>query len=131
RSDVDNNSASDLVLTTASPGGGSAATVLKSTWSGFWLQSPAWWSDTGVGWSGITPLVSDVTGDNKADYIFAANDHGTRIKVYVAASSGSGFGGPPEWWSGPGWSYANSKFSLGDVDKNGAADLVVTTIPVG
>jgi hypothetical protein len=131
RSDVDNNSASDLVLTTASPGGGSAATVLKSTWSGFWLQSPAWWSDTGVGWSGITPLVGDVTGDNKADYIFAANDNGTGIKVYVAASSGSGFGAPSEWWSGPGWSYANSKFSLGDVDKNGAADLVVTTIPVG
>jgi hypothetical protein len=47
RSDVDNNSASDLILTTSSPSGGSAATVLKSTWSGFWQQSPAWWSDTG------------------------------------------------------------------------------------
>jgi surface antigen len=51
RSDVDKNGASDMVLTTNEPGGGSAATVLKSTWSGFWLQSPPWWSDSGTGWS--------------------------------------------------------------------------------
>lgn len=75
--------------------------------------------------------MGDVTADGTADYIFMANDNGNGIKAYVAVSSGSGFGTPQLWWNGTGWSYAYSKFSLGDVDKNSALDVIVTTIPAG
>jgi surface antigen len=129
RSDVDSAGKSDLVLTTNEPTGGSKASVLLNN-SAFSAPS-SWWSDSTAGWSGITPLVGNVAGDNKADYVFAANDNNTGIKIYVAASSGNGFSVPGLWVNLPGWSYTNSKFNLGDIDNNGKADLVITTIPTG
>ena len=103
---------------------------MLSGWTGF-LDPAQWWSNAGIDWSNITPLVGDVTGDGKADYVYAVNNNNTGINVYVAASTGSGFSAPQLWWNGTGWSYNYSKFNLGDVDHNGAEDLVITTIPGG
>lgn len=125
-SDVDKNNASDLILTTAEPTGGSAAHVLLSTWQGFWQQSSPWWQDAGTGWTGITPLSGDVNADGKADYVFAANAGTSGISVYVALSTGSSFGVPQLWWSGSQFSYSSTKFTFGDVDGNGADDLVLS-----
>jgi hypothetical protein len=71
---------------------------------------PAWWSDTGVVWSGITPLVG---GGGKADYLFAANDNGTGTKAYVGVSNGSNrLGIPSIWWNGTSWGYSGIKAYL-------------------
>ena len=125
-SDVDGNGGSDLVLTTSQPSGGSAAQPLLSTYQSFMAQSK-WWVDSTVGWSGITPLVGDVNGDHKADYVFIANNPGVGVNVYVALSTGSGFGVPQLWWNGTGFGYGGIKASLADVDGNGGADLILTT----
>lgn len=121
-SDIDGNSASDLVLTTSEPGGGSASMALRSTWEGF-ISPVKWWGDSTVGWAGIKPLVADVNGDKKSDYVFVANS-GPGVRIYVALSNGSGFGVPQLWWNGDGYGYQGAKVLLGDVDGNGAADVV-------
>ena len=126
--DLNADGRDDLVLTTIPVGGGTAAYVLLNSSSGF--GSPAaWWQDSSVGWSGITPMVGDLTGDGRVDYTFLANDNNTGVKFYVAATNaqGNGFGAPALWRNLPGWGYSGIKPSLGDVDKNKKADLVLTT----
>ncbi len=125
-SDVDHNGASDLVLVTNEPTGGSGATMLVSTWQGFWQLPAQWWRDPTVGWAGITPFVGDVNGDGNADYVFAANAGNGGVAVYVALSSGNGFGIPQLWWSGNQFDYNATKFSFGDVDGNGGDDLILS-----
>lgn len=68
-SDVDANGAADLVLTTNEPTGGTGAMVALSTWQGF-IPPQKWLNASSFGWSGVTPLVGDVTGDKVADYVF-------------------------------------------------------------
>ncbi|MGY0234205.1 CHAP domain-containing protein [Longispora urticae] len=124
--DVDGNGGADLVLTTSEPGGGTAVVVGLSTYAGFWIQ-PAWWSDPGTGWSGVTPLAGDVNGDRKADYVFLANAGADGTRAYVALSNGSRLSAPQLWWNGAGYGYTGIKAALADMDGNGGADLVLTT----
>lgn len=105
--DMDGNGATDLVLVTNEPSGGSAAHVALSTWEGF-LPLQTWWRDSGVGWNGITPMIGDVNGDKKYDYAFMA-DSGSGTHVYVAQSFGSGLGVPQLWWNGAGYGYKGIK----------------------
>jgi hypothetical protein len=103
-SDVDGNGGADLVVTSAQAGGGSAAMVAVSTYESFWMQ-PAWWQDPGTGWAGITPLVGDINGDRKADYVFLADAGAEGTRAYVARSTGSGLAPPQLWWNGIGYEY--------------------------
>jgi hypothetical protein len=105
--DIDGNGGADLVLTIKEPGGGSAAMAAVSTYEGFWLQAP-FWRDAGTGWAGITPLVGDVNGDRKADYVFLANAGAESTRAYVARSAGGLFGAPQLWWNGVGYNYDQS-----------------------
>lgn len=123
--DVDNNGGEDLIITVSKPTG-SDAYVLLSTYGGF-MAPQWWWNGTAYGWSGLTPLVGDVNGDRRADYIILTNEGANGTKAFVATSNGSGFGSAQLWWNGAGWGYAGIKPALGDVDRNGGADLVLTT----
>jgi hypothetical protein len=123
--DVDNNGGEDLVLTVSKPNG-SDAFVLLSTYANFMAPQP-WWDGTAYGWSGITPLVGDVNGDRRADYVVLTNEGANGTKAFVATSNGTRFGFAQLWWDGLGWGYSGIKPSLGDVDRNGGVDLVLTT----
>lgn len=124
RSDVDNNGGADLFAMVPSQTG-SAGYVLVSTWQSFLTQY--WWDGTGYGWSGVTPLVGDVNGDHKADLVFLTDEGANGTKAFVSLSNGPSFGVPQLWWTGTGFMYSGIKASLGDVDGNGAEDLVLTT----
>jgi len=107
-SDVDNNRAADLVLTTDEPSGGSAGWVLLSTWQSF-LSPAKWWNGSVYGWSGVTPLVRDVNGDRRADFVYLTNEGANGTKAFVALSTGSGWIAPQLWWNGTGWGYSGIK----------------------
>jgi hypothetical protein len=126
QSDVDGNRGADLVLTTDEGSAGSAGMVLLSTWQGF-LSPARWWNGAGFGWGGVTPLVGDVNGDRKADYVYLTNEGANGTKAFVALSTGSGLTAPQLWWNGTGYGYGGIKASLGDVDGNRGADLILTT----
>jgi len=121
--DMDNNNADDLVVTALRSDAYADVRVALSTWEGF-MQPDVWHTLYGYGWEGITPLTGDVTGDDKADYAFITNEHSRGVKAFVSKSSGSSLDNPTQWWNGSGYSYNGIKVALGDVDNNGADDLV-------
>jgi surface antigen len=124
-SDVDNNNASDLVLTTAEPGGGVKAFAARSTHQSF-LAFEEWAPTMGFGWSGVTSMSGDMTGDGKADLVYITAEPAGDIKVFVFRSTGAAFGAPEEW-SSAGFGYSGVKAWLGDVDNNNAVDVVLVT----
>ena len=125
RSDVDNNGGADMFAMVTSPNGVIGYSML-STYQSF-LAPQQWWNGTGLGWSGVTPLVGDVNGDKKADLVFLTNEGTNGTKAYVALSNGTSFGTPQLWYNMTGLMYSGIKPSLGDVDGNGCEDLVLTT----
>lgn len=115
--DMDGNGGADLVLTTNQPEGGSAMSVLLSTYGSF-LAPTQWWHDTGVGWTGITPFVADfnnyqINGHLASDYLFLANNNNVGTNAYVAMNTNgtaSGLQGPALWWQSS-WGYSGIKGS--------------------
>jgi hypothetical protein len=125
-SDIDHNGIADLVLTTQQSVGTGVYAML-GTGNGFTL--PAGWLDLSpYGWSGVTPLVGHENGSTSyADYVFIADEGTNGINVYTAYSNGSsGFASPVLKQSIPGMMYADIKASMGDVDHNGIADVILT-----
>jgi hypothetical protein len=84
-----------------------------------------WWADAGTAWSGIIPLVGDVTGDKVADFTILGNS-GTGVRAYVGTSDKHTFGVPQLWWDGTGWDFTRIKANMGDIDGNKASDIVLT-----
>jgi hypothetical protein len=123
--DVDNYLGEDLVIMTNEPTGSKSFVMLSTTIS---FQSPQlWWNGTGLGWSGVTPFVSDVNGDHKADFVYLTNEGANGTKGFVAISSGAAFGTGQLWWNGVGLMYGGIKPAMGDADGNGCADLIIVT----
>lgn len=123
--DMDGNGAEDLVLATHQTDGGTAVSVALSTQNGFWLQSP-WWADTYTDWNNMTPLVGDVTGDGVADFTYLVPT-AAGTNAWVLPSTKTGLQAPQLWWQGDGYMYNGIKAVMGDIDGNGAEDLVLAT----
>jgi surface antigen len=109
--DVDGNGCNDLVITTSETTGFKVLSLLATC--NTFLAPQQWLDGAGYSWSGITPLVGDVNGDKKADYVFLTNEGANGTKAYVALSTGSGFLSPQQWWNGVGVLYDGVKASLG------------------
>ncbi|GIH06658.1 hypothetical protein Rhe02_47250 [Rhizocola hellebori] len=122
--DMNGDGAEDLVLTTNEPTGGTAVNVALSTRTGFATQT-LWWFDIYTDWTNMTPLIGDVTGDKVADYTFTTPSP-TGVKAWMLKSTYAGLAQPQVWWDGSGWVYSRIKANLGDIDGNGANDLVLT-----
>ncbi len=101
----------------------------------FYLTSPISWIVTGendgdyFGYS--VAGAGDVNGDGYADVVVGAPNYGGRGKVYVYYGSASGMGPddrPPDWTAtgenGADY-FGGSVASVGDVDLDGYADLIV------
>ncbi|WP_211288613.1 FG-GAP-like repeat-containing protein [Actinophytocola xinjiangensis] len=94
--------------------------VALSTGSGF--GPSAKWHDF-FGIAGESPGVADVNGDGRDDLVTFT--HGERADVYVALSTGTGFGPSAKWHDAFAGGLAAPR--LGDVDGDGAADLLEFT----
>lgn len=92
--------------------------VRLSTGTGF-LAASVW--STG-GDPGDIFRLADVTGDNRDDLIYGRALSSTIVRWYVRPSTGSSFGNYSTW----SWDAGNEGdiFLIGDVDKDGDADLV-------
>ncbi|GLH99981.1 M23 family metallopeptidase [Phytohabitans aurantiacus] len=105
--------------------GRSALFVAASTGSGFgWPQM--WW-DSGVGnfeWERVKLTVGDYNNDGRADAGLLYNYGNARSALFVAASTGTGFGWPQAWWdSGSGnFEWERVKLVSGDFTGDGRAD---------
>ncbi len=123
--DVDGNGCDDLVVVVPDTVG-SKGWVLFSTCSNGFLSPQLWWNGSPYGWSGITTMVGDMTGDHKADLVIMTNEGTNGTKVFVARAQTSNFAAD-QLWINTTWWYPGLKPSLGDVDGNGCADVVFTT----
>ena len=123
--DLTGDGKAELVMTAKRSDGFADIRVLLSSGTSF-QDAGVWRGLDGYGFDGITPLVADVTGDKKADVVFLTNEGANGIKAYAVASTGTGLGTPALWWTGTGYGYNGIKASTGDVDNNGASDLVLT-----
>ena len=100
--------------------------IALSTGSGFGAISK-WTSsfDLSHGWtvSQYVRTVGDVDGDGMADLVGFGQDG-----VYIALSTGSGFGTISQWTTSfdlsHGWTVSQYVRTVGDVNNNGKADLV-------
>ena len=103
---------SDIVLTTANPNGSSSAMVLLSR-DGKAFKAPLLgWNSSAFGWSGLTPVVADFTGDGYDDYAFMTNEGVNGVKLWVAPSNkAGGFNAHQLWWTGTGYGYGGIKVS--------------------
>ncbi|MCT2583942.1 FG-GAP-like repeat-containing protein [Actinophytocola gossypii] len=113
--DVDGDGRDDIVTFTRDALGD--VYVARSTGSGF-IASAKWHDFFGI--AGESPGVADVNGDGRADIVTFT--HGGDADVYVALSTGSGFGPSAKWHD----SFATGRVTprLGDVNGDGRADLV-------
>ncbi|MFI2709089.1 FG-GAP-like repeat-containing protein [Micromonospora sp. NPDC018662] len=94
--------------------------VALSTGTGF--GTPALWKSN-FSYDGEIPAVGDVNGDGKTDAITFTQ--GTSKAVYVAPSTGSGFGAAVLWKSN--FSYDGEVPAVGDVNGDGRDDAVTFT----
>ncbi|MBF8194342.1 VCBS repeat-containing protein, partial [Nonomuraea sp. K274] len=116
--DFDGDGKDDVV--TFTHGANSDVYVSTSTGTGF--DAGAKWHD----WfapSGETPYTGDFDGDGKDDVV--AFTHGTNADVFVATSTGTGFGAGVKWhdWFAPGGEVP----AVGDFDGDGKDDIATFT----
>ncbi|HEY0451843.1 FG-GAP-like repeat-containing protein [Actinophytocola sp.] len=116
--DVNGDGRADIVTFTRN--GLADVYVALSTGSGF-TASAKWHDFFGV--AGESPGVADVNGDRRADIVTFT--HGANADVYVALSTGTGFGPAVKWHD----SFAPGLDSprLGDFDGDGRADVAAFT----
>jgi hypothetical protein len=94
--------------------------VALSTGTGFGTSVK--WHDF-FGLAGETPGVGDVNGDGKADLVVFSQ--GTLADVYVALSTGTGFGGSVKWHDF--FATAGESPRIGDFNGDGKADIATFT----
>ncbi len=126
--DYDNDGVSDLGVLY-----GYQATRETRAWvfisNGTAFNSPTVWWSSGPGnwdWDGSKLTTGDYNGDGSSDFgIFYGYQTVTQAIAWVLTSSGTAFNSPVSWWnSGPGnWDGNASKFTSGDYNGNGSADL--------
>lgn len=115
----------DIVLVTHDADGATGINIGASTGNGFWMK-PQWLHDPYTNWADVVPMVGDVSGDGKADYVYLLpSANGTQ--AWVLTSTGSTFNPAQLWWNGAGWGFAGIKPALGDVNGDGSQDLVLVT----
>ncbi|MEU6720279.1 peptidoglycan recognition family protein [Nonomuraea sp. NPDC046802] len=116
--DFDGDGRDDIVTFTH----GTNADVYVATSFGSGFRPAEKWHDFFAP-SGEIPAVGDFDGDGKDDVVTFT--HGTGADVYVAKSTGNGFG-PGEKWHD--FFALNGEFpAVGDVDGDGKDDLIVFT----
>ncbi len=94
--------------------------VALSTGTGF-TASAKWHDFFGV--AGESPGVADVNGDGRADIVTAT--HGATADVYVALSTGAGFGASAKWHDQAAMGHTDVR--LADANGDGRSDLVQFT----
>jgi serralysin len=108
--------------------GGSRMKLWLFVSSGSRFGSPQSWYDSGVGtWAASRSklVAGDFTGDHKADVAVMYDYGGSRVKLWLLASSGSRFGSPQSWYdSGVGtWASSRTKLVAGDFTGDRRADI--------
>ncbi|GAA0586425.1 hypothetical protein HPO96_11110 [Kribbella sandramycini] len=123
--DVDGDGKADIAVQNATADGGFE--VLVFTAASNFAQPVNWLTSDAAGqWTRSTPVLADLDGDRKADFVSMRNLDGCRTSVEVFRSSGTGFAaGASAYDSGAGnYCWEKSKISVGDPDGDGRDDLV-------
>ena len=116
--DVNGDGRDDIITFTRN----AAADVFVSLSTGTGFGPSAKWQDF-FGLAGEYPGVADVNGDGRADLVVFTR--GALADVYVALSTGSGFGPGVKWhdW----FAVGNENPRIGDFNGDGRADIVTFT----
>ena len=118
--DVNGDGRADIITFTR--GAAADVYVALSTGTGTGYGASAKWHDF-FAVDNEYPLVGDVNGDGRTDLITFTR--GTTGDVYVALSTGTGFGPGVKWQDNFG--YGTEKLAVGDFDGDGRDDIVVFT----
>ena len=124
--DVTGDGKEDLVIITDAGANGTKARVLASNGSAF-ATNQLWWDGTVYGWSGIKPLLGDVTGDQLDDLVILTDAGADGTKARVLRSNGSAFSTNELWWDGSVYGWSGIKPLLSDVTGDRLEDLVIIT----
>jgi hypothetical protein len=116
--DVNGDGRDDIVTFTRN----NAADVYVALSTGSSFTASAKWHDF-FGLAGEYPGVADVNGDGKADIVVFTT--GAVADVYVALSTGGGFGASSLWHGA--FAFGSELPRIGDVDGDGAADIATFT----
>jgi uncharacterized repeat protein (TIGR01451 family) len=124
-----------LTSVTLCDGPGSGADCLPPTnvgWNGnfdgFALGSPHGWSTPGGG-TNVGIAQADVNGDGRGDLVSYRFDQSTNtLYAFVMLSNGDGNFSGPYTWSVSGAQFFLSNVTLADVDGDGRADLIISSL---
>lgn len=110
------------VLTSTDPG--IEVDVLVSEKDGFaapaqWAAKPAWDYDR------MRLGAGDVDGDHHADLIEMGTPDRESVDIQVFIAGPGAFADAEKWITRPDWTFAESRYTVGDLDADGRADVLV------
>jgi hypothetical protein len=119
--DANGDGKADVVTLNNNGTSGTSIHVFPSSGSSFGNQQQ--WNNVTWAWTGLTPLLGDVTGDGKADLVTLNNNGSNGTSIHVFKSTGSSFASQVMWRNTT-WGYTGIKALLADATGDGKADLI-------
>ncbi|WP_418063684.1 protein kinase domain-containing protein [Pimelobacter simplex] len=123
--DFDGDRRTDLALLTGDDSGIEVQVLVAEVGGPGFTEPTPWVRRAGWSYDRMRLGAGDVDGDGHADLIEMGTPPRGGVDIQVFVAGDGSFADPRKWTDQPGWTFAESRYTVGDLDRDGRADVLV------